>query len=129
LNLFYVLLRQKRNSFSHREFIGDKHRVCEVLANYLSNVAKFTPHEVNIRLGVICNGTNTTDPPFLEQLEPDQLNGVYRYKFFSWDWKQKESKKQSIFVGVILYVEGGRIGLRLCFSKRTVELSEGIVGL
>lgn len=155
---FFLHIDEATKQFlSHHELIGDKHRVRQVLANYLSNAAKFTPPEGKIRLGVICNGMYTTDPTFLEELEPVPLNGVHNCKFCSWDWKQKESKKQSTFVSLTLYVEdsgigiskedqaklfepysqikagsvqgGGGTGLGLCFSKRIVELSGGTVGV
>eukprot|EP00250_Pteridium_aquilinum_P010515 c19442_g1_i1 orf=356-3073(+) len=48
--------------FSSYDLLGDKHRVRQVVANYLSNAAKFTPRGGKVTLRIVCNGTCNIDP-------------------------------------------------------------------
>ncbi|XP_057852182.1 uncharacterized protein LOC131062519 isoform X2 [Cryptomeria japonica] len=154
---FYIWIDDAtKQLLSHHELIGDKHRLRQVLANYLSNASKFTPCNGKVGLRIVCNGTFIEDP---FQMEPIQIEGVQRCKFCSCNGKQKEStNKQKTFASLTLSVEdtgigiskedraklflpytqfkgagsvqgGGGTGLGLCFAKKIAELSGGTVAV
>eukprot|EP01018_Ginkgo_biloba_P025107 Gb_35675 [translate_table: standard] len=101
---------------SHHELIGDKHRVRQVLANYLSNAAKFTPRNGKVRLRVVCNGTYTADAGLIRQLEAFPQNGIEQKCKICYLDQEKEKdllfkEKQPAFLSVTLCVEDTGIGI------------------
>lgn len=112
--------------FSHHDLLGDKHRVRQVLANYLSNAAKFTPRDGTVKLRVICNGRLTTNPVGLNRFEPFPRNGTLsKCRVCMWDEEHEENdfvkEKRPTLVSVTLSVEDTGIGISKEDQKRLFE--------
>lgn len=143
---------------SNYNLLGDKHRVSQVLANYLSNATKFTPRGGKVTLRIVCNGTHTTDPLYGDVERSHSIEG--KESAFEGLGKRSESfpvKTTDQIASITVFVEdtgigiskedqallfepyiqisasssqgGGGTGLGLSFAKRIVELAGGKIGV
>lgn len=142
---------------SSYDLLGDKHRVRQVLANYLSNATKFTPRGGRVTLRIVCTGTSSVDAVSGGGTSMEEQETFIPRLGLSRSGKGFSVKTTDKVASITVFVEdtgigisqedqrilfepyiqisasssqgGGGTGLGLSFAKRIVELAGGKIGV
>ncbi|XP_002986002.2 two-component system protein A [Selaginella moellendorffii] len=132
---------------STHDLVGDKHRIRQVLANYLSNATKFTPRGGRVKLHVVWNRTKQdgsgdvpADSPAshakqeLSELSKKRCVASVTVSVEDTGIGISKEDQVRLFEPYIQVHTGstqsqGGTGLGLSFAKRIVELAGGKIGV
>ncbi|MCO5608446.1 hypothetical protein L7F22_062656 [Adiantum nelumboides] len=142
---------------SSYDLLGDKHRVRQVVANYLSNAAKFTPRGGSVTLRIVCTSTSSINSLSGDGTLVEETEIFTRRLGLSKSGKGMSVKTTDKVVSITVFVEdtgigiskedqenlfepyiqisasssqgSGGTGLGLSFAKRIVELAGGKIGV